>query len=134
MAGVTLNKVLSGWPDAAKGIIYSRTPALYYEMESAPASLQEWKRRFTEIPANWMKDYRSYHLSTRKEIAAAAVRLKTHLQLKRQGSDIRIIPLKIVEQAGGWSIVGVREGKEETISSKDWEEMKLVMPAIIEKK
>lgn len=73
-------KLTLPWIAGDKGLIYSRHSTQYFEMERRLPELYELYPDLNSIPPMWLKDYRSYHPSTRKEMVEKAIEWKTMLQ------------------------------------------------------
>ncbi|CAG7622718.1 helicase-associated domain-containing protein [Paenibacillus allorhizosphaerae] len=123
-----------------KGFIYARTSVAYYEMEARIPSAIDLYPEYSEIPAGWLRDYRSYHASTRKEMVEKAIRLKTVLQIRKDGCDYRITPHKVQETRGSWCMTGIGRTastidhiEEMRLMPEEWQEMKLILPGINDK-
>jgi hypothetical protein len=118
-----------------KGFIYSRQSYIYFEMEQRLPSIQDVYPDIKKVPASWMKEYRTYHPSTRREIVEKAMEWKTAIQLRQNGSDYIVAPRKLLETRGTWTMTGLEESnrQEVCLMAEDWQEMKIVLPGIDEK-
>jgi hypothetical protein len=113
-----------------QGLFYSRDSIQLYEIDPA---LPQWDNLYpdmADIPSLWLKEFRNYHGSTRKEMIRKAIEWKSSLQLRKQGRNRFIIPKAIYEERSGWTLLGMEESQEITLKSEDWEEMKLILPGI----
>lgn len=147
-------------PDG-KGLLYVRSPVAYFEMEKRLPEPYDLYPELSHIPAAWLKEYRTYHSSTRKEIVEKAIEWKAVLQLRRGGCDYRIAPRKVTESRGSWCLSGweppapgdaaaglgsgwprdaglakpaAAEPRQEIRwYAEEWQEMKLILPGINEK-
>lgn len=147
-------------PDG-KGLLYVRSSVAYFEMEKRLPEPYDLYPELSHIPAAWLKEYRAYHSSTRKEIVEKAIEWKAVLQLRRGGCDYRIAPRKVTESRGSWCLSGweppapgdaaigqgsgwprdarlakptAAEPREEVRwFAEEWQEMKLILPGINEK-
>ncbi|TVY08727.1 helicase-associated domain-containing protein [Paenibacillus cremeus] len=141
-----LSRSMFGFPSvwsSEKGLIYSRTSVGYFEMEAQIPSTADLYPELQDIPAVWLRDYRAYHASTRKEIVERAIRMKTALQIRKDGSDYRIVPQKVQETRGTWSMTGISRMEESgaapeitgevRLLADEWQEMKLILPGINDK-
>ena len=88
----------------------------------------------------WLKDYRTYHVSTRKEIVEKAIEMKTLLQVRMNGTDYRVAPRKVQDTRGTWWMTGVEQRKDRLPQALEvrwhageWDEMKLILPGINDK-
>ncbi|CAG7604070.1 hypothetical protein PAESOLCIP111_00659 [Paenibacillus solanacearum] len=127
-------------PTGDKGFIYSRTSVAYYEMEARIPSAADLYPDYADIPASWLKDYRAYHASTRKEMVEQAIRMKTVLQIRKNGCDYRIAPHKLQDTRGSWCMTGIVRTAESAdpaaemrLMPEEWQEMKLILPGINDK-
>lgn len=119
------------------GLIYPRL--ILPPIENKLPEMEELYPELHRIPQGWLKEYRTYHDSTRKEIAQTAVEWKAVLQVRRNGADCLITPKKLVETRGTWCLNGWEKGGQAwqaapvQLLAEDWQEMKLILPGINEK-
>jgi hypothetical protein len=120
---------------AGNGFIYSRQPFVHFEMELLLPAVEELYPNLKEVPTAWMKEYRLYHPTTRKEIVEKAIEWKTLLQIRIDGADHVLVPAKLQETRGTWSVTGLEEQqrKEICLFPGDWQEMRIILPGIYEK-
>ncbi|WP_282941707.1 helicase-associated domain-containing protein [Paenibacillus sp. RC67] len=120
---------------AAKGFIYSRHNVGYYEMEQRLPNIAELYPDLNGIPTGWMKDYRTYHASTRREIVEKAMEWKAAIQVRHNGEDRLIAPRKLLETRGTWSMIGLEPSEMQEVCwlAEDWQEMKIILPGINDK-
>ncbi|WP_028550338.1 helicase-associated domain-containing protein [Paenibacillus sp. UNC451MF] len=120
---------------AAKGFIYSRHNIAYFEMEQRLPNIAELYPDLNGIPTGWMKDYRTYHASTRREIVEKAMEWKAAVQVRHNGKDRLIAPRKLQETRGTWSMTGLEPSELQEICwlADDWQEMKIILPGINDK-
>ncbi|WP_240417461.1 helicase-associated domain-containing protein [Paenibacillus periandrae] len=118
-----------------KGLLDSRHSFIQLEMERQLPSLSELYSELRTVPAAWMKEYRSYHSSTRREITLKAMEWKTELQIRGNGIDRVIIPRMLQEIDGNWGVSGydALHGKEISLLISDCDEMRIIVPGIYEK-
>jgi hypothetical protein len=131
------------WQASEKGIIYSRHNVMYFEMERRVPELSELYPDLHHIPPQWLKEYRSYHASTRREMVEKAIEWKTMLQVRKDGADYWVAPRKLLETRGTWSMSGrgrlpngrpeAGEPDEVQWLAEEWQEMKLILPGINDK-
>lgn len=119
-------------PVADKGFIYSRHSVGYFEMEQRLPHIAELYPDLNGVPAGWMKDYRTYHASTRREIVEKALEWKAALQVRLDGQDRFVAPRKLQETRGTWSMVGLEQSELQEVSllADQWQEMKMIVPGI----
>ncbi|MEN1987537.1 helicase-associated domain-containing protein [Paenibacillus hubeiensis] len=85
------------------------------------------------VPDVWHNDWRRYHLSTARQIAAQAIEWQTKLVMKMKDELVFVIPEKIHGHESwtltGWN-VSAPDGKviRENFSPCDWEEMRILVP------
>lgn len=112
------------------GLCYSRDTIQLYEMETHLPRRDELYPDMQDIPVSWIKEFREYHGSTRKEMIRKAIEWKSVLQLRKEGRNRFIIPRILREERSGWILEGLEEYQEISLASEDWEEMKLILPGI----
>ncbi|MCZ8520222.1 helicase-associated domain-containing protein [Paenibacillus caseinilyticus] len=129
---------------AEQGLIYSRHSVTHFQMESSVPEPADLYPRLGEIPAAWLRDYRSYHGSTRREMIEKAIELQTSLQLRWKDTDLVLVPRKMQDTRGTWSVTGYgteageaggagRVREEIRLLEGEWQEMKLILPGINDK-
>lgn len=85
------------------------------------------------VPDVWHNDWRRYHLSTARQIAAQAIEWQAKLVMKMKDELVFVIPEKIHGHESwtltGWN-VSAADGKamRENFSPCDWEEMRILVP------
>ncbi|MFD0697185.1 helicase-associated domain-containing protein [Paenibacillus sp. GCM10027628] len=117
-------------PAKPQGLFYSRDTIQLYEIDSALPRWDDLYPDMQDIPALWLKEFRDYHGSTRKEMIRKAIEWKSCLRLRKEGSNRLIIPRAILEERSGWMLIGMEAHQEIILKSEDWEEMKLILPGI----
>jgi hypothetical protein len=122
-------------PLADKGFLYSRHTFIYFEMEQKIPDIRDLYPDLQGVPQGWMKDYRTYHASTRREMVEKAMEWKTALQVRHNGRDQVIAPRKLQETRGSWSMTGLEQSnlQEVCLFPDDWQEMKIIVPGINDK-
>lgn len=125
---------------AAKGLVYSRHSIGYLQMEPRLPEPADLYPELRDIPAAWLRDYRNYHPSTRKDMVEKAIELRTLLQIRKGGADVRLAPRKVQETRGTWCMTGLgrtegggESGEEIRLLADEWQEMKLILPGINDK-
>ncbi|MBP1156113.1 MULTISPECIES: helicase-associated domain-containing protein [unclassified Paenibacillus] len=123
-----------------KGLIYSRNSAHLYQLESRLPEVADLYPDLKDIPPMWLRDYRTYHASTRKEMVEKAIEMKTLLQIRLNGTDYRIAPRKVQDTRGTWCMMGIGNPGERQPPAlevqwlaNEWDEMKLILPGINDK-
>ncbi|MFC5453136.1 helicase-associated domain-containing protein [Paenibacillus aestuarii] len=117
-------------PGTAQGLFYTRDTVQLYEMDPVWPEWEELYPAMKDVPALWLREFRDYHGSTRKEMIRKAIEWKSLLQLRSEGRNRTIIPRAIYEERSGWVFVGMEEHQEVTLRSDDWAEMKLILPGV----
>ncbi|MBE1446314.1 helicase-associated domain-containing protein [Paenibacillus sp. OAS669] len=118
-----------------KGFLYSRHNIGLYEMEQRLPHIAELYPDLNGIPSSWMKDYRTYHASTRREMVEKAMEWKAAVQVRHNGRDRLIAPRKLQETRGTWSMIGLDPSEMQEVCwlAEDWQEMKMILPGINDK-
>lgn len=111
-------------------LCYSRDTILLYEMDSHLPERDDMYPDMQDIPLSWVKEFREYHSSTRKEMIRKAIEWKSGVQLRKEGQNRFIIPRMLREERSGWILEGFEEYQEISLPCEDWEEMKLILPGI----
>ncbi|MCP1185607.1 helicase-associated domain-containing protein [Paenibacillus sp. 1781tsa1] len=92
--------------------------------------------RFEEIPETWYKEWRRYHSSTARQIAAKAIEWQTKLGIQQENRTQYLIPDQVEghEQwtLSGWCMLDSNEHTSETewrtFSPSEWDTMRLILP------
>lgn len=113
-----------------QGWITSRDPIHIYELESSLHTLEDIYPDMQEIPALWLKEYRAYHASTKKDLIRKAIEWKSYLKLGKEGIDRYIVPKALSESQSGWTLTGTESMDEVSLGLEDWNEMQLILPGI----
>ncbi|WP_424765877.1 helicase-associated domain-containing protein [Paenibacillus sp. sgz302251] len=113
--------------------IYEHYPLHQYEITENDANTRTksfYKK--DQVPAMWMKQLRSYHHSTRKEMIERALAWQTPVQLRMDDELRSFVPERLEQQEGGWAVIGKLRNKQERelirLTPDMWEEMRLVLP------
>ncbi|MCD1257924.1 helicase-associated domain-containing protein [Paenibacillus athensensis] len=118
-------ELLDGW-------VYGRDAAALYEVDGqfdGPADLYP---QLPDIPVSWLKESRSYHGSTRKELIRRAIEWQSWLKVRRAGEERLITPRALLESREGWLLVGGSCDGEVRLNGEEWSELQLVLPGINE--
>ncbi|NEN82680.1 helicase-associated domain-containing protein [Paenibacillus elgii] len=123
-----------------KGLIYSRNSVGFLRLQARLPEASDVYPSLQDIPSTWLRDYRNYHLSTRKEIVEKAIEMRSVLQIRKNGTDFRIVPRKVQETRGTWCMtgLGLSGGAQDETSevrwlAEEWQEMRLILPGINDK-
>ncbi|MBP1996472.1 helicase-associated domain-containing protein [Paenibacillus eucommiae] len=108
----------------------SRAPYPLYDFAPILTRFEDLYPNLQDIPALWLKEYRDYHSSTRKDMIRQAIEWRSSLKLRKEGMERSVIPHSLLEDRNGWTLVGVEDNQEINLHSTDWEEMKLLLPGI----
>ncbi|MEC2345753.1 helicase-associated domain-containing protein [Paenibacillus barengoltzii] len=127
-----------------QGWIYKGADLHFYEPETRPPDVDELFPGLSEIPVMWWKELRRYHASTARELVERALAWSAKLMLQIGGDTVVCVPLAIVEGESDW-LVRVRHvpssaaqekdtsDKEVQLSPRDWQAIRLILPAGIRK-
>jgi hypothetical protein len=113
-----------------QGLFMIKDPLLVYELDPYLMSVEDIYPNMQEIPSLWLKEYRDYHDSTRKDLIRKAIEWKSLLKLRKAGKDCFIAPKAISEDKAGWTLIGREATRDVCLEVKDWEEMQLILPGI----
>ncbi|AZN42090.1 hypothetical protein [Paenibacillus albus] len=106
--------------------------SLSYELIMEQKEVRSLFAGIESVPAMWMKQFRSYHLSTRRELMEQALSWRTAVKLSCEGQIKPFIPERIVDEEGKWAVVGHLQEGESCLPVKlqpdMWQEMMLVLP------
>ncbi|MFX3646209.1 MAG: helicase-associated domain-containing protein [Paenibacillus sp.] len=91
---------------------------------------------FEEIPETWYREWRRYHSSTARQIAAKAIEWQTKLGIQQENRTQYLIPHQVEghEQwtLSGWCMLDSTEHTSETewrtFSPSEWDTMRLILP------
>ncbi len=126
--------------DKGQGLIYSRNSVGFLRLETRLPEASDVYPALQDIPPTWLRDYRNYHVSTRKEIVEKAIEMRSVLQIRKNGTDFRIVPRKVQETRGTWCMtgLGLSGGAQDETSevrwlAEEWQEMRLILPGINDK-
>ncbi|WP_336763559.1 helicase-associated domain-containing protein [Paenibacillus sp. USHLN196] len=133
--------------DVLTGVFSFRTPD-NQGMVIVPAFLHGMERDHTvvekafsllgveEIPETWYREWRRYHSSTARQIAAKAIEWQTKLGIQQNHCTQYLIPHQVEGHEkwtlSGWCILDSSECSSETewrtFSPSDWDTMRLILP------
>lgn len=103
-----------------------------YELCEDYPSPQSLFRGLEETPANWLRCFRNYHHTTRKEMLERALFWRIAVKLKYGGDEISFVPERIEAGEDGWSVAGytIKDGSAAAmrLSPNMWQEMMLEFP------
>ncbi|NBD26418.1 helicase-associated domain-containing protein [Paenibacillus glycinis] len=105
-----------------------------YELLHDRISVKHLFAGIDDVPSMWLKQFRAYHHSTRRELMEQALTWRTTVKLNCDGVVSVFVPERIVEEAGKWAVAGYRQAEVEPESAplklypEMWDEMMLVLP------
>ncbi len=80
------------------------------------------------VPAAWLSSCRSYHPSTRLEMARYALLWKTRVKLRRGTEERLVYPCRIKESADTFLLEGVEGEKNVEIRLNEWDSLQILLP------
>lgn len=95
----------------------------------------------SDIPAAWIRQPRSYHLSTRKELIQRAISWQTSLQIRRDGSSQTFVPKALEEEGPECHVLGQWRNETDAelhpvesvrVKPAQFDEMMILLPAVDE--
>jgi hypothetical protein len=101
-----------------------------YDLAPSFADMDPMYPHLQDIPPLWLKEFREYHGSTRKDMIRKAIEWKSYLKLRKEGAERQIMPQGIREDSNGWMLLGMENAQDILLRSEDWKEMKLILPGI----
>lgn len=113
-----------------KGLIYSEAEVKYYDRERIVPLIENVYPGLQQVPAMWLNECRTYHVSTRKQMIQKALDFKACLRLRQSGADMLLIPLRLDGIRDDWAVTGFHERDEVRLAPDQWEEMQLILPGI----
>lgn len=109
---------------------YSSSPT--YELIFERKAVRSLFAGIDSVPAMWLKQFRTYHHSTRRELMEQALSWRSAVKLSYEGEIKPFIPERIVDEEGKWAVVGHLQEGENCMSVKllpdMWQEMMLMLP------
>lgn len=88
------------------GWVLRRPASSYYEEDHAPPKEEELFPGLRDVPAAWLREPRSYHVSTRRELVERAIAWRTGLKLRQETGWVRFVPEKVRPTERGWAATG----------------------------
>jgi hypothetical protein len=106
-------------------------PAIFiFDLAPSFADMDHMYPQLQDIPPLWLKEFREYHGSTRKDMIRKAIEWKSYLKLRKEGIERQIMPQSLREDNNGWMLLGMENAQDILLRSEDWNEMKLILPGI----
>lgn len=113
--------------------IYEAFPLQHFELnnQAGKEKLQSWSQR-DRVPSMWIKQLRTYHHSTRRELIEQALQWQTPIQLRMKQELRSFVPEKLELHDEGWAVVGLLRDELQLqtirLTPDMWEEMRLIIP------
>jgi hypothetical protein len=101
-----------------------------YDLAPSFSDMDPMYPHLQDIPPLWLKEFREYHGSTRKDMIRKAIEWKSYLKLRKEGVERQIMPQSLREDSNGWMLLGMENAQDILLRSEDWKEMKLILPGI----
>ncbi|QHW34384.1 hypothetical protein GZH47_28715 [Paenibacillus rhizovicinus] len=133
----TGKKSAVGSSDASRANLYfQNTDGGAYELLQDRMTVKLLFAGVDDIPSMWLKQFRTYHLSTRREMMEQALSWRTTVKLNCEGAITLFIPERIVEEDNRWAVSGYLQLNQHSqgavkLYPNMWEEMMLVLPVPI---
>ncbi|QYR23683.1 helicase-associated domain-containing protein [Paenibacillus sp. sptzw28] len=103
-----------------------------FELLTEVPSVRSLFSGLDEVPAMWIKQLRTYHPTTRRELLERALGWRTSVKLKREGKVQPFVPERITDEGSQWTVIGsiYENGKPASVQLTPdmWQEMMLVIP------
>lgn len=112
------------------GFLFPGLSDLPYPLAPQLPSSEQLVPDLQSVPSIWLKEFRSYHASTQKDMIRKAIEWRTLLRIKSGGTEWEVVPCKLQEHRETWELVGLRDSAPVSLEAGQWEEMKLVLPGI----
>lgn len=116
------------------GLIQGDTNLHTYEQDHSITEQSGLFPGYGEIPEMWHNEWRGYHVSTARQIAAKAIEWQTKLGLKLDNNIVYVIPDQIHGHEDwtltGWSIADgdTDPAERRTFSPNEWNQIRLIIP------
>jgi len=116
------------------GLIQDDSKLHTYEQDHSITEQSGLFPGYGEIPEMWHNEWRGYHVSTARQIAAKAIEWQTKLGLKLDSNIVYVIPDQIKGHED-WTLTGwfISDGgtdpvKLRTFSPNEWNQIRLIIP------
>lgn len=116
------------------GLIQDDSKLHTYEQDHSITEQSGLFPGYGEIPEMWHNEWRGYHVSTARQIAAKAIEWQTKLGLKLDSNIVYVIPDQIQGHEDwtltGWYISdgGTDPAERRTFSPNEWNQIRLIIP------
>ncbi|MDQ0492201.1 helicase-associated domain-containing protein [Paenibacillus brasilensis] len=116
------------------GLVYTGRTLHFYEREHTPPDPLDYFPESSAVPSSWTKEWRSYHVSTARQLIEQAIRWQTAVGLRIGGEEVKWIPESVIP-GEPWSVMGWYASGEdakapirETLQPGEWSGMRLLVP------
>lgn len=119
-----------------QGLVH--VPALLHPMERDDSVMEKasFLLGVEEIPETWYREWRRYHVSTARQIAAKAIEWQTKLGIQQDNCTQYLIPYQVQGHEewtlSGWCILDSTERSSETewrtLCPSEWDTIRLILP------
>ncbi|KZE65495.1 hypothetical protein AV545_06105 [Paenibacillus jamilae] len=116
------------------GLVYTGRTLHFYEQEHTLPDPSDYFPEKSTVPSSWIKEWRSYHASTSRQLIEQAIRWQAAVGLRMDGKEVKWIPESVLS-GDPWSVTGwYASGMAEETPSRvilrpsDWSDMRLLVP------
>ncbi|WP_179032850.1 helicase-associated domain-containing protein [Paenibacillus kribbensis] len=116
------------------GLVYTGRTLHFYEREHTLPDPLDYFPESSAVPSSWTKEWRSYHVSTARQLIEQAIRWQTAVGLRIGRAEVKWIPESVIP-GEPWSVIGwyaSEEGAEApvraTLQPGEWSDMRLLVP------
>jgi hypothetical protein len=116
------------------GLVYTGRTLHFYEREHTLPDPLDYFPESSAVPSSWTKEWRSYHVSTARQLIEQAIRWQTAVGLRIDRAEVKWIPESVIP-GEPWSVTGwyaSEEGAEApvraTLQPGEWSDMRLLVP------
>lgn len=117
------------------GLVYTGRTLHFYEQEHTLPDLFDYFPERSAVPSSWTKDWRSYHVSTARQLIEQAIHWQAAVGLRIGGKEVKWIPESVIS-GEPWSVIGWYASEEAaeaparaTLKPGEWSEMRLLVPS-----
>lgn len=112
-----------------------------YEPDHTFPSADDLFPGMSDIPAAWIRQPRTYHVSTRKELIQRAIRWQAPIRIAQNGVSHTFIPKAVEEHGVEWRVLGQWKNEHEAaaphresviVQPADFAEMMILLPPLDE--
>ncbi|WP_225999601.1 helicase-associated domain-containing protein [Paenibacillus sp. BJ-4] len=116
------------------GLVYTGRTLHFYEREHTLPDPLDYFPESSAVPSSWTKEWRSYHVSTARQLIEQAIRWQTAVGLRIDGKEVKWIPESVIP-GEPWSVMGWYASEEDvkaparaTLQPGEWSDMRLLVP------